>query len=555
VLITGSAQADDELVIACSNINDPATCNIGELKTTSFQFVDTVRSVLNSYLNNRPPSGTCVRDGDNITCDLSQASTPGLPSLTLGCSLIDPNNARCGLSNLPDAYFSMSCERQSETGGSCRVSTSRDGIRDHLQESGIVVNDNRFNVGVNLLAACASRGGTEAFQRECDAVLQALTVGDTSGVSNLLTAIAPQNSDLALDMNQTQNEAQSHSLTGRMSRLRNNQRGLDTAGLAFFDGGQWVNIGTLLASNGEQSNDSSPPVAFANSRLGAFVDGTILRGEQDGDEFESQAEHDATMLVIGIDYRLRDDLIIGTAYRFASTEATVSDDLSSVKVTGYSLLGYLTHYRDNWYGEATLAYGSDNYKQQRRLICGNDCPISFDVLANSNYHGDQFVATLGAGYELQLQALRITPNVQLALASQKTDGYRETARDLSAAGAGYLLDIGSQSRDQQTFTVGVSASYAISTNFGVILPMASVDLRNEMKTDTLAINGHFVGDVSNREDFLVLARDLDKSYLLIGLGAAFQLEGGNSGYLQFRTIQGYDKLSQSELTAAWRWEL
>lgn len=553
---TGNASA---LTIDCTDLDDPTTCNFiledgAPGSATSFEFVQTVRNVLNSYINGTVPGGECTRDGDTIECSLNSASN-GLTPLSMICTRQDANNASCQLNNLSSAYFNLDCERTGENGGNCKINNDRAGIRDDLAGRDLGINDNRFEIGVNLLAACATRGGTTAFQRECDTFLQALAAGDNNGAANLLNAIAPQNTDLALDMNQAQTSAQTNSVSNRMNRLRNNQRGIDVSGIRFSDGGQWVKVGDMLANNSNQANDASPPVAFADSRLGAFIDGTILQGEQGSDEFEDSADHDAMILVAGIDYRLRDDLIIGTAYRYATTEATVRDDLSKVKVSGYSLLGYLTHYRDNWYGEATLAFGSDSYNQQRRLVCGAECPVTFDVQADSDYHGDQWVATIGGGYELQFAQLRVTPNAQFALGSQKTDSYRETASNLGAVGAGYLLDIGSQTRDQQSLTLGVTASYAISTDFGIILPMLSVDLRNEMETDALAINGQFVGDVSNDQEFLVLAREVDSSYMLIGLGTSFQFQGGNSGYLQFRTIQGYDNLDQWELTAAWRWEL
>lgn len=563
-LLAGFSGNASALEIECENLNDPSTCDFNTSDetpgtATSFEFVQTVNKMLNNYLNNVPLDGECTRDGDIIECALNNTGN-NLSQLSMICTREDENNASCQLSNLNPAYFSLSCNRVpgepgEADGGSCTINNDRSAIRDDLTDRGLNINDNRFEIGVNLLAACATRGGTTAFQRECDTFLQALAAGDNSGAANLLAAIAPQNTDLALDMNQAQTSAQTNSVSNRMNRLRNNQRGIDVSGVRFSDGGQWVKVGDMLANNSNQANDASPPVAFADSRLGAFIDGTILQGEQGSDEFEDSADHDAMILVAGIDYRLRDDLIIGTAYRYATTEATVRDDLSKVKVSGYSLLGYLTHYRDNWYGEATLAFGSDSYSQQRRLVCGAECPVTFDVQADSDYHGDQWVATIGGGYELQFAQLSVTPNAQFALGSQKTDSYRETASNLGAVGAGYLLDIGSQTRDQQSLTLGVTASYAISTDFGIILPMLSVDLRNEMETDALAINGQFVGDVSNDQEFLVLAREVDSSYMLIGLGTSFQFQGGNSGYVQFRTIQGYDNLDQWELTAAWRWEL
>jgi outer membrane autotransporter protein len=555
--LTGSQAWAASFGVSCTDINNPslANCTI-ESGATSLDFIQTIRAVLRNLQQGADPDALCQRSGDVISCVISQ-SRPGLNPVVLRCERTGETAADCGLAGLSRDYLSMSCS-YSGNSGSCSLETNAAGVRDDLQNRNINLSLAGSSIGTNLLTRCAARAGTASF-RQCDLLLGALINGNNSAARALIEAIAPQNADLAMDSSAQQTGSQSTALNARMKRLRGNQpqaRGLDTSGLQFSDGTQWVNVGTLLASNETgTATDASPNVSFADHRLGVFIDGTLLRGEQGADALEGASEQNSNMMVMGMDYRITDSWIAGVAYRFTLTDVTLDDDRGEMDIQGYALLSYVTYYRDNWYIDATTGVGSDNYKQRRRIACTTDCPVAFDVTAKANYHGEQWATTVGTGYDFILQSLRITPNLQLDLVRFRTNGYSETSGNAAADGSGFLLDVGNQSQNITELKAGVSMSYAISTGFGVVLPYATVDLHRELNVDSLQINGQFVGDASNNEDFLLSTRALDDTFFILGGGISMQLQSGNSAFAQIRSMQGFDNRDQFEFTAAWRWEL
>ncbi len=571
--LAGSFAHASNASISCTGLDteDPQCTLDG---STSEGFLNLIQDVLESADNVEVSSGVCTRDfgqdqvSTSFTCVLPgpNEQTPGL---TFECEDAEGGGgATCTLPDVPAAYFSLDCNTATDpetgllTGGSCDVNSDETAVRATLIESGL--SDNAASVGANLFAGCALRAGyiddaPTAFQRDCDAVLALLGSGQDAQAAALLEEITPHNVDVAIDTTAQIISQQLQGVAGRMARLRQNQRGMDVAGLRFFDGLHWVNAGSLMASNAPVDADAPAVVAFGDSRLGVFVDGALLSGSQDEDAtaVEGETEYDGQTFTLGIDYRITDALIAGVAYSLGVTSTDFSGDRGSLDSTNYSLLGYGTYYKDAWYVEGTLAAGSDRYEQDRRMRCDLDtCGMAFDVLASSEYYGDQTAISLATGYGFNFNALTVTPNLQWSQMNIDTDAYEETTvSPTTETGTGFLLGMDDQSRDHNTVSVGVDTTYAISTTFGVIQPHVSLDLFNELDDDVVVVNGQFLGGTANEDKFALTTRELDSSYYVLGVGSSLQLSGGGSGFVDVRSLLGYEDASQWQLRAGWRWEM
>lgn len=548
--------------IACTGIGseDPQCTLSGN---TSEGFINIIKDVLDSIENQQVSQGVCVRDfgqdqtSNSFTCTLP-ASAPGAAPLTLQCTDTS-SGADCQLPDLDPDFFSLNCTA-GDGSGECVLDSDEAAVRERLTSIGLT--RNAASVGANLLAGCALRAGyvddqATAFQRDCDALLTLLSNGQNAQAAALVEEITPQNVDVAIDTTAQMITQQLDGVASRMSRLRQNQRGLDVAGLQFFDGLHWISADNLLASNDPVAVDAPPVVSFADSRLGVFLDGAVLSGSQDEDNggIEGETDYDGQNITLGIDYRINDAWIAGVAYSLGFTSTDFSGDRGSLDSNGYTLIGYTTYYRDAWYVEGTFALGSDRYEQDRRMNCDVlTCGVAFDVTATSEYYGDQTAITLGGGYAFTFNALTITPNLQWSEMSIETDSYRETTT-ATGTGAGFLLEMDDQSRDHSTVSVGVDTSYAISTSYGVVLPHVSLDLRNELDDEALVVNGRFMGGTANNDDFALSTRELDSSYYVLGVGTSLQMSGGNSGYVDVKSLLGYDDVSQWQIRAGWRWEM
>lgn len=550
-------------IISCSGIGseDPSCTLSGN---TSEGFINIIKDVLDSIENQAVSQGVCVRDfgqdqiSDSFTCTLP-ASSPDIEPLTLQCTDTS-NGADCQLPDLDPDFFALTCTA-GDGSGECTLNSDEVAVRERLV-SIAGLSRNAASLGANMLAGCALRAGyvddqATAFQRDCDALLSLLSNGQNEQAAALLNEITPHNVDVAIDTTAQMVTQQIDGVTARLSRLRQNQRGLDVAGLQFFDGLHWISADNLLASNDPVAVDAPAVVSFADSRLGVFLDGALLSGTQDEDNagVEGETDYDGQNITLGIDYRISDAWIAGVAYSLGFTSTDFSGDRGSLDSTGYTLIGYTTYYRDAWYVEGTFALGSDRYEQDRRMRCvAADCGMDIDVNAQSEYYGDQTAMTLSGGYAFTFNALTVTPNLQWSEMSIDTDSYRETTTD-TGEGAGFLLEMDDQSRDHSTVSAGVDASYAISTANGVVLPHVSLDLRNELDDDALVVNGRFVGGTANNDEFALSTRALDSSYYVLGVGTSLQLSGGNSGYIDVKSLLGYDDVSQWQIRAGWRWEM
>lgn len=545
LIVFGMARevAAAEIDVTCTDASDAQSCSVsgGAVSESLAGLVDDVLA----SLSNANETGACVRNGNTAQCAVGEQ--------TLNCTIAnDEQSASCQLGDLPPAFFSLACNR-ADAGGSCSFSSDDAAINDALVP---VLGAPRAALAAHLLTACALRSGTEAYLRDCDPLLTALANDDVAAVLRTLDAIIPVNADITLDNTALQLSMQLSGVRSRLSRLRHGQRGTDVAGLMFFDGTQWVSAGTLLASSSDSVSDVSPP-AFDDERLGVFIDGSVGSTERDTTDNEGEADTDLQLLTVGIDYRLSAQWIAGIAFSasFSSTDygsdgaGNRRGDLDS---NGYLLIGYGTWYQGDAYIEATLAYGADRFDQNRRARCGSACAQAFDQEFEANFHGTQVAATVGGGYEWRFGEIGVTPWLQLASARLDVDGYRETASAPDAAGAGYALTLDDMQRDLLTASAGADLRYTLSTAWGVLVPYLSLEWINELDDDDSVVTGRFTGNLAVDNGFALATNEIDASYAQLGVGTTWQLAGGQGGFFDIKTLQGYDDVDQWQVTAGWR---
>lgn len=538
-----------EISISCTDVDDAQTCSVSG-GAVSESLTSLVGDVLESLASPNANTELCQRNGNSAQCTL-----PGGTGLTFNCTIADDQQSgSCQLGQLPPEFFALDCSR-ADAGGACTFSTDDAAITSTLTPA---LGARRAGFATHLLAGCALRSGTDAFLRDCDQLLAALSAQDYAAVQRTLDTIIPANADITLDNTALQLAMQLDGVRSRLSRLRHGQRGADVAGLMFFDGLQWVSAGTLLAAGGDTMTDASPPVAgFADERLGVFIDGSIANTEFDASDNEGDADTDLQLLTLGIDYRISDQWIAGIAYSASFSSTDFGDDSAGNKrgdidSNGYLLIAYGTWYQGDAYVDATLAYGADRFDQSRHARCNSDCAQPFDQQFEAEFHGDQFAATLGGGYEWRFGAMGLTPWLQLASIRLATDAYRETPSDAAAPGAGFALSIDGQDRDLLTASIGADLRYTISMAWGVLVPYLGVELINELDDDGSVVTGRFTGNLVADDGFTLATNEIDTSYALVGVGTTWQLAGNQGGYVDVKSLQGYDDLDQWRITAGWR---
>jgi len=535
-----------QITVNCTDTSNPQTCSVagGAVSESLSNVVDDVLA----SINNSEETGACVRNGNSAQCAVGQQ--------TLDCTIAnDEQSASCRLGGLPQEFFSVDCNR-ADGGGTCSFSSNEAAIKESLVP---VLGERGAAFATQLLTACTLRSGTDAYLRDCESFLGALASEDVTAVARTLDAIIPVNADITLDNTALQLTMQLNGVRSRLSRLRHGQRGADLQGLTFFDGLQWVSAGTLLASNNDRVSDVSPPQSTIgdDERLGIFVDGSIGNTERDSTNNEGKADTDLQLLTLGIDYRLSAQWIAGVAYSASFSNTDYGSDSAGNKrgdldSDGYLLIGYGTWYRGDAYIEASLAYGADRFDQNRHARCQSGCVQVFDQEFESKFHGTQLAATLGGGYEWRIDAFGVTPWLQLASTHLDVDGYRETPDAPEAAGAGYALTIDDMKRDLLTASVGADLRYTVSTSWGVVVPYLTVEWINELDDDDSVVTGRFTGNLVASDGFSLANDAIDTSYAQVSIGTTWQLASGQGGYVDIKSLQGYDNVDQWQVTAGWR---
>jgi len=107
-------------------------------------------------------------------------------------------------------------------------------------------------------------------------------------------------------------------------------------------------------------------------------------------------------------------------------------------------------------------------------------------------------------------------------------------------------------RDLLTASAGADVRYTMSTAWGVLVPYLTLEWINELDDDSSVVTGRFTGNLASDDGFSLANDEIDTSYAQIGIGTTWQLAGGQGGFFDIKSLQGYDNVDQWQVTAGWR---
>lgn len=400
----------------------------------------------------------------------------------------------------------------------------------------------------------------------------ALASNDTNAVIALVDALMPKKPDAPIDtavvnLNQAQMTIQGH-----LYRLRSNTAGPSTSSMnttaaqLYYVDGQWLPAGTLLASNNNSANDAMPTTMEIeqsisdDGRLGLFVSAAYIDAEENDSVLESASETDISMLTMGLDYRIRNDLVAGMALTYA--DSTTKFDISAAESSrldgeSFSLSTYGSMYFGDWFIDGSLLYSFNDYKQGRQIDCAQTlCNLGIGDIKdsyNSDFDGSQYGLSISAGHDFNFSAFSFTPFAQYSIGSIKTDAYSETPGDVNQT-AGAQLQLSEQQRNVGSISVGSYFHYVFSTQAGIFIPNARLSYNYNVQDNVNNVEGRFAAN-PNSAGFSLKSNEVDNSYVVIAAGLNVQLKNGNAGFFEIESIEDYDNLTQLRYTAGWRWEI
>ena len=407
--------------------------------------------------------------------------------------------------------------------------------------------------------SCTSERASEALQEACDQLTQAAGAG-AAGVGEALREITPEKATKGNVAVRQNNRVHNRNLGDRMIALRSGARGVSLRGLTASLGdyrGSVEDMARMIAdaiaplgggAAGEPDN-----TLLTRSRWGYFLSGELSKGDKDETARTSGFDFENRVITTGIDYRLRDNLILGAAVSFLDGDNDIDRDGGSVDSGGHSFSLYGTWYRDNLFFDFSASLGAMEYEQTRRIVYELGTGVRVDNRFDAKYDGESASAFAGFGWNLIRGQWNINLRATLDYLDSDLDAFSETARSAAGAGAGWAVSLDGQKQSWLTGTATATASYVLTPRWGVVIPFIEADLVYEFENDPQMLTGRFVGDLQG-QPLTVLTDNPDRNYLRLRAGASVQLPGGFAAFADYGRLFAFDNWGEHTISAGIRYE-
>lgn len=353
-------------------------------------------------------------------------------------------------------------------------------------------------------------------------------------------------------------QAQFQNIKARLAALRSGNTGGGMGG-AGFNGltlsgpGGMVSLSTMFKT---MVGEAPVEAETGFSRWGWFVSGNVGRGETDALGLGPAFDYDINGLTSGIDYRYRDNLVIGGSLGYTKQDTDSRDGTSSMETKGWSVSGYASWFSENnWYVDGVLTWGRNKYNGLRRIeytlpLVGGGT-IEIDQLARANSNGDllQGAFTLGRDFQKGGWTLGAYGRV---LYNRADIG---DAQEVMLAGAGSGLGLFVEGRELTSLAtvLGGKASYAYSASWGILMPYADIEWEHETQDDPGLLTAYFIHDPT-QSPIIISSGTTDRDFFRLGFGLSMVMTGGKSGFLYYQRVAGRTGQSQDNLSLGFRME-
>jgi len=205
--------------------------------------------------------------------------------------------------------------------------------------------------------------------------------------------------------------------------------------------------------------------------------------DQDNRQGISGFDADTVGTALGADTLLTENLRIGGAFSYGSTDVDTKGSQNRTDISSYQGVFYASYERGDYYFDGIASYSLNNYDGSRNVVVG-----AVNRTAVADYDADQYGIKGTVGRTLQYRNLELSPYVSLLYVRLDTDGYTETG-----AGAANLI-VNAETTNVLQSTVGVSISKEMATRKGTrFIPEAHIawlhEFLNEGQVNTSTFTG------------------------------------------------------------------
>lgn len=383
---------------------------------------------------------------------------------------------------------------------------------------------NDTGVASALDAACAqllqTEGGANAGQqqlRQRCSMLQRLAQSDSDAAARVINMVAPEETVAMIQVAGSGSQNHSDAVSQRLTGIGRGVNSISINGLSH-------NFGHVLGGAAGDGIDAP--------RGGFFASVQLETADKDKTELENGFDYDSRSITVGADYFLNHRWIVGAAAGWGETELEYHNEDGFVEATMGTLITYSSFNYDNWSADVQLGYSGGDYDIGRHIRYDNEFE-SLDTTTQGSTSGEQYSLKTQWQFVLNHRALTLYPSVKLGFQVARIADYAEN----NAAGFEVLL--GDQRHTTVTAELGLQAQYVVNFNWGVLVPLAEVNLVSELISEQDDVTGRFAFSPANNQRFVMAAENGDSAFYNASIGSSFVLPNGISGFVHYDRTLGY----------------
>lgn len=301
------------------------------------------------------------------------------------------------------------------------------------------------------------------------------------------------------------------------------------------------------ARQSEGGGASSDEVVSLGEGISVFASAGAEALTHFNNKYEDGYQSTIPSVTVGGDYQVTPWLVAGLAFNYFNFNGDY-DDGGRFNTNSFGPIAYASFLPfEGVFADVTLSYARKDYHRNRNGVIECDCG---DLIGNQSggTDGNEYSAGLLLGYDYPIENFTVGPRIGLNYIVTQIDDYKEHGNGPNQALA---LEYSGQDESTLQSSLGVFATMAISTQFGVLLPQASASWVHDYAVGGRNIDGSFVY-ATEPSSFSFKREPVASDFANIGVGVSALLPNKLQPFVNFRTIQGNENLVSYGGTAGLR---
>lgn len=299
-----------------------------------------------------------------------------------------------------------------------------------------------------------------------------------------------------------------------------------------------------------------------SSKWGVFANGSFSTGDRDTTDQEPGFDLTSWNFLLGTDYRLNNNFIVGGALSYAASEAEINNNAGDIDLDGFGASVFASYFVNSLYFDVIGSYSRGEFDTLRNVNYSVPAAAGGSTTVNQQFGADSDVDDIqlsaGAGYDYSFGGSLLSPFARLSYMRSDIDGYTEQLQNAnSSPGFGLALSVDDQEVTSLKTNLGLQLSHTFSTSRGIVTPYINMDWEHEFDNDARTITAQFAEVSSSFDTFntiSIVTDDPDRDYANLGLGIATVLPGGVQLFCDYSTILFHEYVSLHTVVAGVRFE-